>query len=410
MSHLLPPVGIAVLIAIGWAISTDRKRFPWRLVFWGLGLQVAFAFLVLRTSVGAGALAAAAGFVDLALSQANAGIELLFGPLADRERFGVILAVSALPAIVYIASVFSVLYYLGILQAIVALLARVMVRTLGTSGAETLGAAANVFMGQTEAPLVIRPYLTPMTRSELHSIMVSGMATVSGGMLAAYVALGVDSRFLLAASLVNAPAALMMAKIIVPETGTPKTAGRISRKMLGERSEHAGGKDANVIDAAARGAGDGIRLVINVIAMVIAFLSLVALIDLPLGLLGLSLTGIMGWVFTPIALLMGAPPAEAGVLASLIGKKLILNEFVAYLDLAGLIREGTLSPRTELMATFALCGFANLGSVGIQIGGIGALAPERKSDLARLGMRALVGGTLATLLTATLAGMLFTNS
>jgi len=180
--------------------------------------------------------------------------------------------------------------------------------------------------------------------------------------------------------------------------------------MLGERSEHAGGKDANVIDGAARGAGDGIRLVINVIAMVIAFLSLVALIDLPLGLLGLSLTGIMGWVFTPIALLMGAPPAEAGVLASLVGKKLILNEFVAYLDLAGLIREGTLSPRTELMATFALCGFANLGSVGIQIGGIGALAPERKSDLARLGMRALVGGTLATLLTATLAGMLFTNS
>ncbi len=410
MTALLPVAGIAVLIAIGWAISADRRRFPWRIVGWGLGLQVVFAFLVLRTTTGAGALAATAGFVDLALSQANAGIELLFGPLADQERFGVILAVSALPAIVYIASVFAVLYHLGILQAAVALMARVMVRTLGASGAETLGAAANVFMGQTEAPLVVRPWLERMTRSELHAVMVSGMATVSGGMLAAYVALGVDSRFLLAASLVNAPAALMMAKIIVPETGAPVTAGRVSRNMLGSRSEHAGGKDANVIDAAARGAGDGIRLVINVIAMVIAFLSLVALIDLPLGFVGLSLTGIMGWVFAPVAFLMGTPAAEVPLMAGLIGKKLVLNEFVAYLDLAGMIREGTLSARSELMATFALCGFANLGSVGIQIGGIGALAPGRKSDLARLGIRALIGGTLATLLTATLAGMLFASA
>ncbi len=410
MTALLPLVGVAVLIGIAWAISADRRRFPWKLVAWGLGLQVVFAFLVLRTSGGAAALAAAAGFVDLALAQANAGIELLFGPLADRERFGVILAVSALPAIVYVASVFAVLYYLGVLQAVVAVMARLMVRTLGTSGAETLSAAANVFMGQTEAPLVIRPYLESMTRSELHAVMVSGMATVSGGMLAAYVALGVDSQFLLAASLVNAPAALMMAKIIVPETATPETAGRISRKMLAGRSEHGGGQDANVIDAAARGAADGIRLVINVVAMVIAFLSIVALIDLPLGLVGLSLTGILGWALAPLAWLMGAPPGEAAALAGLIGKKLILNEFVAYLDLAELIREGSLSARTELMATFALCGFANLGSVGIQIGGIGALAPGRKSDLAWLGLRALAGGALATLLTATLAGMLFGGS
>ncbi len=406
MAFLLPVVGIAVLLAIGWGISTDRKRFPWRIVAWGLGLQVAFAFLVLRTSVGAGALAAAAGFVDLALAQANAGIELLFGPLADRERFGVILAVSALPAIVYIASVFAVLYYLGVLQAAVALMARVMVRTLGTSGAETLGAAANVFMGQTEAPLVVRPYLERMTRSELHAVMVSGMATVSGGMLAAYVALGVDSRFLLAASLVNAPAALMMAKIIVPETAAAETAGRVTRRMLGR----AGGTDANVIDAAARGAGDGIRLVINVIAMVIAFLSLVALIDLPLGVFGLSLTGILGWAFAPVAFLMGVPAADVPAVAGLLGKKLVLNEFVAYLDLAAMLREGALSARSEMMATFALCGFANLGSVGIQIGGIGALAPGRKSDLARLGLRALAGGAITTLVTATLAGMLFADA
>lgn len=398
MSNLVPVLGIGALVGFAWAISTDRRKFPWRIVLWSLGLQAVFALLVLRSSFGAAALSGAADLIDLALRQANAGIELVFGPLADRERFGVILAVTALPSIIYVASVFSVLYHLGVLQRLVAAMAWLMMRTLGTSGAETLAAAANVFMGQTEAPLIVAPYLERMTRSELHAVMVAGMATVSGGMLAAFIALGVDARFLLAASLVNAPAALMMAKVIVPETAKPETAGR--------KAKLAGGREVNLIGAAASGASAGMKLVLNVVAMLIAFLSLVALVDLPLGALGLSLSGILGFVFTPVAFLVGAPPAEAAAVGAMLGKKLILNEFVAYLDLAALRAEGALSLRSEVIATFALCGFANLSSVGIQIGGIGAIAPGRKSDLARLGLRALAGGTLATLVSAAIAGML----
>lgn len=398
MSAVVPILGIGALVGFAWAISTDRRKFPWRIVLWSLGLQTVFALLVLRSSVGAAALSGAADLVDLALRQANAGIELVFGPLADRERFGVILAVTALPSIIYVASVFSVLYHLGVLQRLVAAMAWLMMRTLGTSGAETLAASANVFMGQTEAPLIVAPYLERMTRSELHAVMVAGMATVSGGMLAAFIALGVDARFLLAASLVNAPAALMMAKVIVPETAKPETAAR--------KAKLAGGREVNLIGAAASGASAGMKLVLNVVAMLIAFLSLVALVDLPLGALGLSLSGILGFVFTPVAFLVGAPPAEAAAVGAMLGKKLILNEFVAYLDLAALRAEGALSLRSEVIATFALCGFANLSSVGIQIGGIGAIAPGRKSDLARLGLRALAGGTLATLVSAAIAGML----
>lgn len=398
MNNLVPVLGIGALVGFAWAISTDRRKFPWRIVLWSLGLQAVFALLVLRSSFGAAALSGAADLIDLALRQANAGIELVFGPLADRERFGVILAVTALPSIIYVASVFSVLYHLGVLQRLVAAMAWLMMRTLGTSGAETLAAAANVFMGQTEAPLIVAPYLERMTRSELHAVMVAGMATVSGGMLAAFIALGVDARFLLAASLVNAPAALMMAKVIVPETVKPETAGR--------KAKLAGGREVNLIGAAASGASAGMKLVLNVVAMLIAFLSLVALVDLPLGALGLSLSGILGFVFTPVAFLVGAPPAEAAAVGAMLGKKLILNEFVAYLDLAALRAEGALSLRSEVIATFALCGFANLSSVGIQIGGIGAIAPGRKSDLARLGLRALAGGTLATLVSAAIAGML----
>lgn len=398
MSGAVSVLGIAALLGVAWAVSTDRRRFPWRIVLWSLGLQALFALLVLRSPFGAAALSAVADAVDLALQQANAGIELVFGPLADRERFGVILAVSALPSIVYVASVFSVLYHLGILQRAVAGMAWLMMRTMGTSGAETLAAAANVFMGQTEAPLIVAPYLERMTRSELHTVMVAGMATVSGGMLAAFIALGVDARFLLAASLVNAPAALMLAKVIVPETGTPETARRAA-EVSGER-------EVNLIGAAASGASAGMKLVLNVVAMLIAFLSLVALVDLPLGAVGLSLSQILGWMFTPVAFLIGVPAAEAATVGALLGKKLILNEFVAYLDLAALRAEGALSLKSEVIATFALCGFANLSSIGIQIGGIGAIAPGRKRDLARLGLRALIGGTLATLVSAAVAGML----
>ena len=398
MSGAVSVLGLAALLGVAWAVSTDRRRFPWRIVLWSLALQAVLALLVLRSPFGAAALSAVADAVDLALRQANAGIELVFGPLADRERFGVILAVSALPTIVYVASVFSVLYHLGILQRAVAGMAWLMMRTMGTSGAETLAAAANVFMGQTEAPLIVAPYLERMTRSELHTVMVAGMATVSGGMLAAFIALGVDARFLLAASLVNAPAALMLAKVIVPETATPETARRAA-EVSGER-------EVNLIGAAASGASAGMKLVLNVVAMLIAFLSLVALVDLPLGAVGLSLSQILGWVFTPVAFLIGVPAAEAATVGALLGKKLILNEFVAYLDLAALRAEGALSLKSEVIATFALCGFANLSSIGIQIGGIGAIAPGRKRDLARLGLRALIGGTLATLVSAAVAGML----
>lgn len=398
MTGAMSLLGLAALLGIAWAVSTDRRRFPWRIVLWSLALQAVFALIVLRSPWGTATLSAVADAVDLALRQANAGIELVFGPLADRERFGVILAVSALPTIVYVASVFSVLYHLGLLQRAVAGMAWLMRRTMGTSGAETLASAANVFMGQTEAPLIVAPYLERMTRSELHAVMVAGMATVSGGMLAAFIALGVDARFLLAASLVNAPAALMLAKIIVPESGTPETTGRAA-EVSGER-------EVNVIGAAASGASAGMKLVLNVVAMLIAFLSLVALVDLPLGAVGLSLSQILGWVFTPVAFLVGVPAAEAATVGALLGKKLILNEFVAYLDLAALRAEGALSLKSEVISTFALCGFANLSSIGIQIGGIGALAPGRRRDLAQLGLRALVGGTLATLASATVAGML----
>lgn len=398
MTGAVSLLGLATLLGIAWAVSTDRRRFPWRIVLWSLALQAVFALIVLRSPWGTAALSAVADAVDLALRQANAGIELVFGPLADRERFGVILAVSALPTIVYVASVFSVLYHLGLLQRAVAGMAWLMRRTMGTSGAETLASAANVFMGQTEAPLIVAPYLERMTRSELHAVMVAGMATVSGGMLAAFIALGVDARFLLAASLVNAPAALMLAKIIVPESGTPETTGRAA-EVSGER-------EVNVIGAAASGASAGMKLVLNVVAMLIAFLSLVALVDLPLGAVGLSLSQILGWAFTPVAFLIGVPAAEAATVGALLGKKLILNEFVAYLDLAALRAEGALSLKSEVIATFALCGFANLSSIGIQIGGIGAIAPGRRRDLARLGLRALIGGTLATLVSATIAGML----
>lgn len=398
MTGAMSLLGLAALLGIAWAVSTDRRRFPWRIVLWSLALQAVFALIVLRSPWGTAALSAVADAVDLALRQANAGIELVFGPLADRERFGVILAISALPTIIYVASVFSVLYHLGLLQRAVAGMAWIMRRTMGTSGAETLASAANVFMGQTEAPLIVAPYLERMTRSELHAVMVAGMATVSGGMLAAFIALGVDARFLLAASLVNAPAALMLAKIIVPESGTPETTGRAA-EVSGER-------EVNVIGAAASGASAGMKLVLNVVAMLIAFLSLVALVDLPLGAVGLSLSQILGWVFTPVAFLVGVPAAEAATVGALLGKKLILNEFVAYLDLAALRAEGALSLKSEVIATFALCGFANLSSIGIQIGGIGAIAPGRKRDLAQLGLRALVGGTLATLASATIAGML----
>jgi CNT family concentrative nucleoside transporter len=283
-------------------------------------------------------------------------------------------------------------------------MAKIMARTMGTSGAESLSCAANVFMGQTEAPLVIAPYVATMTYSELTTLMVGGMATIAGSVMAAYIAMGIQAEFLLAASIMNAPAALVISKMLVPETGTPLTRGEVKLKVEIQ--------EVNVIDAAARGAGVGLKLALNVAAMLIAFLSIIALINWPLQEIGtafgfeLSLERIFAWIFSPIAFVMGVPWEEAGKVGTLLGQKLILNEFVSYLGLTELKDAGAISPRTELIASYALCGFANLGSIGIQIGGIGGLAPSRKQDLAKLGLRAVLGGSLATFMTATIAGLL----
>ncbi len=398
MDRFIGVVGLVMILGIAYTFSTDRKKVSRRLILWGLILQFAFALLVMKWSVGQRVLAGISNVVKLGLEKADAGAAFLFGPLANSENLGFIFAFKALPTIIYISSFFSVLYYLGILQKMVLFMAKIMVRTMGTSGAEALSTAANVFMGQTEAPLVVRPYIASMTYSELCTLMVGGMATISGGMMAAYISMGIEAEFLLAASVMNAPAAIVMAKILVPETGTPVTKSEVTLKV--ERTE------VNIIDAAARGAGAGLTLALNVGAMLIAFLSLVALVNWPLQYFDLSLERIFAWIFAPLAYVMGVPWADASQVGSLFGKKLIVNEFVAYADLVKLKAASVLSPRSELIATYALCGFANLGSIGIQLGGIGEIAPTRKSDLAKLGLRVVLGGSLATFMTATIAGLL----
>ena len=358
-------VGLVVILGIAYAFSTDRKNVNPRLILWGLILQFAFALMVMKWSWGEKGLDWISRGVTAGLEKADAGAAFLFGPLANQETLGFIFAFKALPTIIYISSFFSVLYYLGILQKLVLFMAKIMARTMGTSGAESLSTAANVFMGQTEAPLVVMPYIASMTYSELCTLMVGGMATISGGMMAAYISMGIETKFLLAASIMNAPAAIVMAKILVPETGTPLTKGEVKLKV--ERTE------VNIIDAAARGAGAGLNLALNVGAMLIAFLSLVALVNWPLQYVGLSLEQIFAWIFAPLAYVMGVPWADANEVGSLFGKKLIVNEFVAYADLLTLKAANALAPRSELIATYALCGFANLGSIGIQLGGIGDL-------------------------------------
>jgi CNT family concentrative nucleoside transporter len=332
------------------------------------------------------------------MNKADEGAVFIFGGLANNPSLGFVFATKALPIIIFLSSLFSVLYYIGLLQLVVSLMAKIMVRTMGTSGAESLATAANVFMGQTEAPLVIAPYIDKMTYSEVALVMIGGMATISGAVLGVYIGFGAQAQFLLAASIMNAPAAIVMAKMLVPETGEPLTRGEV--KLDVERTE------VNIIDAAARGAGAGMTLALNIAAMLVAFVSLIALVNWPLQYLGTSLEQIFAWVFAPLAYVMGVPWSEAGVVGSLIGEKVIINEFVAYESLGDLIRANGISPRAELIATYALCGFANIASIAIQIGGIGGLAPSRKADLAKLGIRALVGGSLATFMTATIAGLL----
>ena len=403
-------VGIACFALIVIACSADIRAIRWRTVAWGFAFQVVLAVFILRFEVagvrpGYVLFSGLAAVVTQFLEFTNVGSEFVFGVLAspvEMERVfpnGLVLAFAALPIIIFVSSVFTVLYHLGVLQLLVRMMARVMMPVMGTSGAETLAAAANVFMGQTEAPIIVKPYIPGMTQSELLTLMTGGLATIAGSVLGVYISLGADPVAILTTSVMAAPCGLYLSKILLPETGTPETTGTVAETIAGDY--------ANVIDAAAGGAADGMRLAINVAAMLIAFLAFIAMIDFVLGWLGpgLSLARIFAVAFAPAAVLLGAPPADVPVLADLLGTKLVTNEFVAYVKLAGEYHD-VLSERSQVLATFALTGFANFGSVGILLGGIGGIAPTRRADLARLSSRALLAGFFATLINASIAAVL----
>lgn len=390
------------MLLIAYLFSSEKKAINWKTVISGILLQVAFGLIILKTGFGRSIFDTARELFTGILNFTNEGSKFIFGPLTDVSKIGFVFAFLVLPTIIFMSSLMSVLYYLGIMQILIKLAAKVMVKVMGTSGAESLAAAANIFAGQTEAPLVIKPFISAMTRSELMALMTGGMATVAGGVLAAYVGLGVDAGHLLAASVMSAPAALVCAKLMVPETEVSKTKGDVSLDLPNTH--------ANMIDAAASGATDGLNLALNVGAMLLAFIALIAMVNGAFGKVGgligypgLSLELITGYLFAPIAWLLGVPWADCLIVGTLLGKKLILNEFVAYLDLQAAMPQ--LAERSIIISTYALCGFANFSSIAIQIGGIGTLAPDRRKDLALLGVRSLIGGTLACFMTACIAGI-----
>lgn len=406
----LAALGVVAFLCIAGACSSNLRAVSWRTVAWGLGLQLLLALFVLKFSIGGVRpgyvlFSRAAALVAQFLGFTDAGARFVFGGLADPDVMsqvfpgGFVLAFTALPAIVFVSSFFTILFHLGIVQVAVGAMAKLMMAIMKTSGAETLSAVANVFMGMTEAPLIIRPYVPAMTQSELCAVMAGGLATVSGGMMVVYVGLGADPIALLATSVMAAPAGLYLAKILYPETAEPVTRGEV--RVAFERPHR------NVIDAAAAGASDGMFLALNVAAMLIAFLALIAMVDAMLGFLvpGLSLAGILGFAFAPIATLMGVPPADVPAIADLLGTKLVANEMVAFIKLTTEYKDA-LDPRSQMIAAFALNGFANLGSVGVLLGGIGAMAPGRRGDLAALSTRALLAGFLATLINASIASVL----
>jgi CNT family concentrative nucleoside transporter len=398
-------LGILAVLIAAWLGSTNRRRIRWRTVAWGLGLQLLFAFFVLRFSYGQQALQWAGGVVNTMLASTAAGTKVLFGALGTpNTSLGSIFAFQVLPTIIFISAFFAVLYHIGIMQIVIRGLAWVMLKTMRISGAESMNVAASIFMGQTEAPLTIRPFLKGATRSELMTIMTSGMAHVSGGIMAMYIAQGVAPQHLLAAVIMTSPGTILMAKMLVPETEKPATEGRV---VIPKDELH---KDENLLGAIARGTIDGGKLAFNVAIMLISFLALVALLDSLLGWVhgGLpfipsSLGQILGFVFAPVAWLIGVPWHDCGTIGNLLGTRMALNEVIAYISLGA--QRATLAPRSFTIATFALCGFANLGSIGMQIGGIGALVPERRNELARLGFRAMLAGTMANLISASIAGM-----
>ncbi len=404
VSRLSGLVGLALILAIGILLSHNRSAIRWRVIAWGLGLQLLFAIFVLRIPAGQALFRWLGNLVTGILGYSYIGSEFVFGELGKQHSsLGVIFAFQLLPAIIFVSALFAILYYLGIMQLIVRAFAVVMSRVMGASGAESLNVAASIFMGQTEAPLTIRPFLPRMTRSELMTVMTSGMAHISGSIMVAYIAFGIEARHLLTAVIMTAPGTIMMAKLFEPETETPETYGTVTLDMPKQ--------DVNLLEAAARGTSEGLQLMLNVIAMLVSFVALVALLNGGFGAIHryvdwfpANLQTVLGWIFRPIAWAMGVPWHDSGVIGSLLGTRMVLNEFIAYAQLAPL--KAQLDPRSFTIASFALAGFANFSSVGIQLGGIGALVPERKRDLARLGLRAMLAGTLANFLSATIAGIL----
>src|SRR6476469_409335 len=403
-SRLSGLVGLALILAIGILLSHNRSAIRWRVIAWGLGLQLLFAIFVLRIPAGQALFRWLGALVTGILSYSYVGSQFVFGELGKpNSSLGVIFAFQLLPAIIFVSALFAIMYYLGIMQLIVRAFAILMSRVMCASGAESLNVAASIFMGQTEAPLTIRPFLARMTRSELMTVMTSGMAHISGSIMVAYIAFGIEARHLLTAVIMTAPGTIMMAKLFEPETEVPETYGKLKLDMPKQ--------DVNLLDAAARGTSEGLQLMLNVIAMLVSFVALVALLNGGFGAVHRyvewfpsNLQTVLGWLFRPIAWAMGVSWHDSGVVGSLLGTRMVLNEFIAYAQLGPM--KGQLDPRSFTIASFALAGFANFSSVGIQLGGIGAIAPGRKQDLARLGIRAMLAGTLANFLSATIAGML----
>ncbi len=403
MEKLISLLGLGVMVLVAWGLSENRKAIQWRTVITGILLQVVFGLVILKTDFGRSVFDTIGKGFNAILGFTGEGAKFLFGNLATpSESLGFIFATMVLPTIIFMSALMSVLYHLGIMQKVVEIVARVMMKAMRTSGAESLAAAANIFVGQTEAPLVIKPYVNKMTKSELMCLMTGGMATVAGGVLAAYVGFGIDAGHLLAASVMSAPAALVCAKLMVPEMEKSETAGVVSINLPKTAD--------NVIDAAATGASDGLKLAVNVAAMLLAFIALIAMLNGILGGIGslfgfpgLSFELLMGYLNAPIAFVMGIPWEDCLKAGSILGKKLVLNEFVGYLDLVAM--KPQITERTSIILTYALCGFSNFSSIAIQLGGIGTMAPEKRPILAKYGMYALIGGTLACYMTACIAGL-----
>tara|TARA_B100000676_G_scaffold40651_1_gene38563 strand:- start:2487 stop:3704 length:1218 start_codon:yes stop_codon:yes gene_type:complete len=404
MDQLIGVFGIFILLAIAMAMSNNRVSISWRLVFWGLSLQLTFAIIILKTPIGIPFFGAIDIFVKNLLSFSDAGSDFLFKSFGQNivEAPLMNFAFRILPTLIFFSSLINVLYHLGVMQFLVKNTARIMQKTMGTSGSETLCISGNIFVGQTEAPLLVQPFVSKMTNSELTAVMIGGFATVAGGVMAMYVSMlgNIDgiAGHLLAASIMSAPAALVVAKIIYPETEESQTKGDLTISIKND--------DDNIMEALSTGATNGMKLAANVAAMLIAFVATIAMVNAVLSLFGLSLEQILGWIFSPLAWVMGVPWQEAYVVGSLMGKKLVLTELIAFGDLSTLISDNVLSERSAIISSYALCGFANFASIGIQLGGIGGIAPERRKDIAQLGLKTMFGGAIASWLTATIAGLL----